>query len=203
LVEVRGLCKTYSLGRGRVNRVLQGVDLVIYPGEITGLCGASGLGKSTLARCLAGLERPTTGQRLVQAGLDIQMIFQDSASALNPRMTVEALIAEPLLLREKKRPTRERILALMREAELEPELRSRLPRQLSGGQRQRVAIARAVATRPDLIIADEPVSSLDVTTCSKIIHLLKGLKDEYNLTMLLISHDLHLLAHISDRIVRI
>jgi ABC-type dipeptide/oligopeptide/nickel transport system ATPase subunit len=90
----------------------------------------------------------------------------------------------------------------MREAELEPELISRKPSELSGGQRQRVAIARAIATRPDLIIADEPVSSLDVTTCSRIIHLLKRLKDEHHLTMLLISHDLPLLAHVCDRIVR-
>jgi peptide/nickel transport system ATP-binding protein len=89
----------------------------------------------------------------------------------------------------------------MGEAELEPELITRRPGELSGGQRQRVAIARAIATRPDLIIADEPVSSLDVTTSSKIIHLLKRLKDEHNLSMLLISHDLHLLAHVSDRIV--
>jgi ABC-type dipeptide/oligopeptide/nickel transport system ATPase subunit len=131
------------------------------------------------------------------------MIFQDSASALNPRMTVEKLIAEPLYLRDGKHPNRDTIIKLMSEAELEPALITRRPRELSGGQRQRAAIARALAARPDFIIADEPVSSLDVTTCRKIIHLLKRLRDEYNLTMLLISHDLRLLAHVSDRIVRL
>ena len=202
LVELKNLSKYYSLGYRRVNHVLENVSLAVYPGEITGLCGSSGIGKSTLARCIAGLEKPSGGNRVAREGLNIQMIFQDSSSALNPRMTVEQLIAEPIYLRGKKKPPRDTIIDIMRDAELEPELVTRRPRELSGGQRQRVAIARAIATRPNLIIADEPVSSLDVTTCSKIIHLLKRLKDEYNLTMLLISHDLHLLAHVSDRIVR-
>jgi peptide/nickel transport system ATP-binding protein len=202
LVEVRGLSKSYPLGRGKPAAVFENVHLAVYPGEIVGLCGRSGIGKSTLARCLAGLENPDAGQRIARENLTIQMIFQDSVSALNPRMTVEQIIAEPLYLRDGKKPPRGVIAELMREAELEPELTARTPRELSGGQRQRVAIARAIATRPDLIIADEPVSSLDVTTCSRIIHLLKRLKDEHRLTMLLISHDLPLLAHVCDRIVR-
>ena len=177
------------------------MSLDIFPGEIVGLCGRSGIGKSTLARCLAGLEPPSEGGRNIRTGLNIQMIFQDSVSALNPRMTVRQLISEPLYLRDGKKPALSAIEALMRETELDIALIGRRPRELSGGQRQRVAIARAIATRPDLIIADEPVSSLDVTTCSKIIHLLKRLRDEHDLTILLISHDLHLLAHISDRII--
>jgi peptide/nickel transport system ATP-binding protein len=201
LLEIKNLSKSYSLGPGRINRVFSGVDLAVYPGKITGLCGPSGVGKSTLARIIAGVEKPSGGSRHVRSGLNIQMIFQDNVSALNQRMSVEQIIAEPLYLRGEKHPPLDRILQIMSDAELEPELVTRLPRELSGGQRQRVAIARAIATEPDLIIADEPVSSLDVTTCSKIIHLLKRLKDDHNLTMLLISHDLHLLAHVSDRIV--
>ncbi|MDR1688750.1 MAG: ABC transporter ATP-binding protein [Clostridiales bacterium] len=201
LVEVKSLSKFYPLSRGRINRVLDSVSFAVYPGEITGLCGKSGVGKSTLARCIAGLEKPSGGTRSARKGLTIQMIFQDSTSAFNPRMSVERLIGEPLYLRDGKPPNREVILKLMRDAQLSPEVITRRAGELSGGQKQRVAIARAIAARPDLIIADEPFSSLDVTTCSKIIHLLKRLKDEYNLTMLLISHDLHLLAHVSDRIV--
>jgi peptide/nickel transport system ATP-binding protein len=203
LIKLFNIGKSYPLNRGKVQRVLSDVNLAVYHGEFAGLCGPSGIGKSTLARILAGLEKPGTGRRIVRSGLNIQMIFQDSVSALNPRMTVEAIIAEPLLLRDRKRPPRWQILELMKDAELTPDLLTRKPSELSGGQRQRVAIARAVAAKPDLIIADEPVSSLDVTTRSRIIHLLKRLKDEYNLTMLLISHDLNLLAHVSDRIIKL
>jgi peptide/nickel transport system ATP-binding protein len=202
LVELKDFSKSYSLGYGRVNHVLTNTDFTVYSNEIVGLCGPSGIGKSTLARCVAGLEKPSGGNRHAKNGINIQMIFQDSSSALNPRMSVGQLIAEPLYLRDGKQPSHKVILDLMCESELDSELITRRPRELSGGQRQRVAIARAIATRPDLIIADEPVSSLDVTTCSKIIHLLKRLKDEHNLTMLLISHDLHLLAHVSDRIIQ-
>lgn len=201
LVEVKNLSKSYPLTRKNRNYVLENISFAIYPGEIVGLCGRSGIGKSTLARCIAGLEKPSSGQRIAKKDIKVQMIFQDSVSALNPRMTVEQIIAEPLYLRDKTPPPRQQILDLMAQAELEPELIARRPHEISGGQRQRVSIARAIALPPDLIIADEPVSSLDVTTCSKIIHLLKHLKDEHNLTMLLIAHDLHLLAHISDRII--
>jgi peptide/nickel transport system ATP-binding protein len=201
LISANALSKSYPLGMGKTVKALATMSLDIFPGEIVGLCGRSGIGKSTFARCLAGLEAPSKGERGAQDGLNIQMIFQDSVSALNPRMSAGQLIAEPLYLRDGKKPAPLAIEALMRETELEAALIDRRPHELSGGQRQRVAIARAIATRPDLIIADEPVSSLDVTTCSKIIHLLKRLRDEHDLTILLISHDLHLLTHVSDRIV--
>jgi peptide/nickel transport system ATP-binding protein len=203
LISVRNLSKYYPLGRGRINRVLENISLDIYPGEIVGLCGPSGVGKSTLARCLAGTERPSGGAIITDGDLNIQMIFQDTGAALNPRMTTEQIIAEPLLLRDGKNPPRSVVLELMDRAELSPELLRRRPHEISGGQRQRVAIARAVATNPRLIIADEPVSSLDALACSKIIHLLRRIKDERDLSVLLISHDLSLLAHVSDRILRI
>ncbi len=173
LVELKGVSKSYPLSYRRARKVLEKVDLAVYPGETVGLCGPSGIGKSTLARCLAGLEKPSSGRRFAREGLKIQMIFQDSVSALNPRMNLEQLIGEPIFLRDKKRPPRETILELMRAAELPPEL-----------------------------LADEPVSSLDAATGNKIIHLLKRLKDEYGMSLLLISHDLALLAHVSDRIER-
>ncbi|MDR1245692.1 MAG: ABC transporter ATP-binding protein [Clostridiales Family XIII bacterium] len=203
LISVRNLSKYYPLGRGKINRVLKNISLDVYPGEIVGLCGPSGAGKSTLARCLTGIERPSGGTRITDGDLNIQMIFQDASAALNPRMTAEEIIAEPLLLRDGKNPPRSVVLDLMARAELSHELTDRRPRELSGGQRQRVAIARAIATNPRLIIADEPVSSLDAGTCSKIIHLLRRIKDDSNLSVLLISHDLSLLAHVSDRILRI
>ena len=202
LIEIKKLSKYYPLGYGRLNCVFKDVDFDIYEGETTGLCGASGIGKSTLARCIAGLEKPSGGERYAKDGLSIQMIFQDCSSAFNPRMTVGQIIAEPVYLADKQRPPREAILELMGNCGLEPELINRRSRELSGGQRQRVAIARAVAAKPGLIIADEPFSSLDVIACGKIIRLLKRLKEEHNLTMLLISHDLNLLENISGRIIR-
>jgi peptide/nickel transport system ATP-binding protein len=203
LMSVRNLSKYYPLGRGGTLRVLEDISLDIYPGEIVGLCGPSGVGKSTLARCLAGIERPSGGLIDTDGDLNIQMIFQNTDAALNPRMTIEQIIAEPLLLRDGRNPERSAVLDLMAQAELDPELLMRRPHEISGGQRQRAAIARAIATNPRLIIADEPVSSLDATTCSKIIHLLRRIKNERELSMLLISHDLSLLAHVSDRILRI
>jgi len=201
IVELIDFCKYYPLGRGRINKVLDNINFAVYSGETLGLCGISGIGKSTLARCAAGLEKPSGGKRYAKNKLNIQMIFQDSASAFNPRMTAGQIIAEPFYLRNKKSPPRDFIIDLMRKTELEPELILRKPRELSGGQRQRLAIARAIAAEPDLIIADEPVSSLDSATCVKIIDLLKRLKDERGLTMILISHDSRLLAGVSDRII--
>jgi peptide/nickel transport system ATP-binding protein len=203
LVKIMGLSKVYLYKRKDINKVLNNLNLDIYKGELIGLCGPSGVGKSTLARIICGLENPSSGSIEKAKNLNIQMIFQDSLAALNPQMSVEKLIGEPLYIRDKKHPSKELVLGLMDEVELEPSLINRRPRQLSGGQRQRVAIARSIATNPDLLIADEPVSSLDSTTCSKIVHLLKKLRDKHEMTMLLISHDLHLLAHISDRIIKI
>ncbi|MDR1135343.1 MAG: ABC transporter ATP-binding protein [Clostridiales Family XIII bacterium] len=202
LITAAKLSKVYPLPRRRTHTVFGDFDIAIEHNEIVGLCGRSGIGKSSLARILAGLEPPSGGELRKAEGLKIQMIFQDNVSAMNPRTTLEQIIGEPLLLRDGKKPERAVILDLMRQCELESELIARRPGQLSGGQQQRAAIARAISVEPQLIIADEPVSSLDVTTCSRIIHLLRDIQQRRGLSILLISHDLPLLNHICDRIVR-
>ena len=181
-----------------------------------GLVGDSGCGKSTLARCLMGIYRPEAGEIRFEEGCRKQMIFQDSASAFNPRMTLEQIIAEPLTieaLRQKKKPgerilrrkesMREKVLEMMDQVGLPRELAGRHPYDVSGGQRQRAAIARALITDPDFLIADEPIASLDVSMQSQIIHLLKQLHDQRQLTLLLIAHDLPMVEHISDRVVKL
>ncbi len=217
LLSVRGLSKSFSIDKHSRKQVLDKIDLEICRGEIVGLIGPSGIGKSTLARCIMGICAPDNGEVIVRDGVRMQMIFQDSASAFNPHMTIAEIIAEPLVLaaRRKRRTgtgidgklnkavLRKRVLAVMRQVELEPELAARYPYDLSGGQRQRAAIARALITKPDLIICDEPISSLDVSLQADIIHLLKKLQEEHGLSLLVISHDLPMVEHISDRIVKL
>lgn len=201
---IRGLEKHFALGRKKVNRVLDGFDLTVRRGEIVGIVGPSGCGKSTLARCIMGIYQPDAGEILLAEGCRKQMIFQDSASAFNPRMKLFDIIAEPLVIRRSCRSRaemEEKVYSLMDQVGLERELAVRHPYDVSGGQRQRAAIARALITDPDLLIADEPIASLDVTIQSQIIHLLKQLHDERNLAVLLIAHDLPMAQHISDRIV--
>lgn len=203
-----GLTKYFPLGKKHLRRVLDNFDLTVEKGEIVGIVGPSGCGKSTLAKCLMGIYEPEAGSITFAEGCRKQMIFQDSTSAFNPRMTIEEIIAEPLILqnRRQRRPMdrevmREKVFQVMAQAELPQELAKRHPYDVSGGQRQRAAIARALITDPDFIIADEPVSSLDVSIQAQIIHLLKELQEKRGLTMLLIAHDLPMVEHISDRIV--
>lgn len=206
MVQIEGLTKSFSLGRKRNHTVLKDFNLTIYQGEIVGIVGDSGCGKSTLARCIMDIHKPSAGRITLAEGCKKQMIFQDSASAFNPRMTLAQTIAEPLVIKNRsidKNVLRDKVSDLMKQTGLEPELADRHPYDVSGGQRQRAAIARALITDPDFIIADEPISSLDVSIQSQIIHLLKKLHDERNLTMLLIAHDLPMVEHVSDRIVRI
>lgn len=201
LVQVNSLTKKFALGRKQAVTVLEDFDLTINKGEIVGIVGNSGCGKSTLAKCLMEIYQADGGGILYNKNCSKQMVFQDSASAFNPRMTLGQIIAEPVVIKSGK-VDRERIFQMMDQVGLERELAERHSYDVSGGQRQRAAIARALITNPDFIIADEPISSLDVSIQSQIIHLLKKLHDERGLTMMIIGHDLAMIEHVSDRVVK-
>lgn len=210
LISVRNLNVHFAVGRRLTNHVLQDFSLDIHRGEIVGVVGRSGCGKSTLARCIMGLEK-YDGTIAVQDAINIQMIFQDTGAAFNDRMTVGEIIAEPLIIEgsvrgrltaKRNENIRLRVEAAMNAVELDLSLLGRKPYELSGGQRQRAAIARALITEPDVIIADEPLTGLDVSTQAQIVHLFKKLSEEKNLAILFIAHDLPMVNHISDRVIR-
>ncbi|MFL6285065.1 MAG: ABC transporter ATP-binding protein [Pyrinomonadaceae bacterium] len=229
LIAIRGLKVHFDLGGGsaldkliggspvrRVVKAVDGVTIDIFPGETLGLVGESGCGKSTLGRALLRLTEPTGGQVLFRdkdlARLSkgqmrgqrrhLQMIFQDPYASLNPRMTVSQIISEPLetfgLARGREREPRVR--ELMETVGLSPRFLKRYPHEFSGGQRQRIGIARALAADPDFIVADEPISALDVSIQAQIMNLMERLQRERNLTYLFISHDLRAIRHVSDRV---
>ncbi len=204
------------LGEKRLLTAVAGIDLELHPGETLGLAGESGCGKSTVARLLTGLIPASQGEiRYAGSELsgmdreqtalfrkDVQMIFQDPFSSLNPRMRVSEIIAEPLAIHRIGTPgeRRERVAALMERVGLSAQQLSRFPHEFSGGQRQRIGIARALAVSPRLIIADEPVSALDLSIQAQIINLLQEVKRELGLSFLFITHDLSVLRHLSDRV---
>jgi oligopeptide transport system ATP-binding protein len=197
-------------------RAVDGVSLSINEGEVLGVVGESGCGKSTLGRTIVQLIPPTAGtvilegrnlnqlhvRELRRARGDFQMIFQDPYGSLNPRMSVFDTLAEAMRTHKKvpRRELRLRVAELMRKVGLLPRTMKKYPHEFSGGQRQRIAIARALAVEPKLIIADEPVSALDVSIQAQIINLLAQLRQEMKLTIIFISHDLSVVKHISDRI---
>jgi oligopeptide transport system ATP-binding protein len=200
-----------------VVKAVDGVSLTVRKGEILGLVGESGCGKSTLSRTIMQLIRPTSGHvwfkgqdlsamsdaEVRRERINFQMIFQDPYASLNPRMTVLDTLAEAIKTRHpdvRRDELRDRVARLLRTVGLNPTHMKRYPHEFSGGQRQRVAIARALAPEPELIIADEPVSALDVSIQSQILNLLKRLVRELDLTMIFISHDLSVVRYISDRI---
>jgi oligopeptide transport system ATP-binding protein len=197
-------------------RAVDGVSLSIQKGETIGLVGESGCGKSTVGRTILRLYRPTGG-RIVFDGQDIttaggaslrsvrrrmQMIFQDPYASLNPRMTAAGIVSEPLEIHDVgvKSERQQRVRDLLATVGLDPSYGDRFPHEFSGGQRQRIGVARALALHPDLIVADEPISALDVSIQAQIINLLERLQSEFGLTYLFIAHDLSVVRHISDRI---
>ncbi len=221
-LEVIDLCKTYVLPRDNLFRparsvkAVAGVSFQIKAGQSLGLVGESGCGKSTLARLIMGLEIPTSGTVRI-SGSDIgrlsrkelqplrrkfQIVFQDPFGSLDPRQTVSQIVAEPLEALETtpRAQIRTRVIAALDDVGLKNSDAAKYPHEFSGGQRQRIAIARALVTRPGLIIADEPVSALDVSVQAQILNLLQDLRDEYALTYLLISHNLAVVEHFCDNV---
>ncbi len=223
LVSARGLSKYFESGSGFLSsprppvRAVESVDLDIARGEVLGVVGESGSGKSTLGRLVLRLIEPTAGTASFQ-GRDLgglgagelrrfrrhmQMIFQDPFASLNSRMTVGAALLEPLALHRglRGRRAREAAVALLEQVGLTGEHMERYPRMFSGGQRQRVAIARALASQPSFIVADEPVSALDVSVQTEVINLMQNLQADLGLTLMFISHDLSVVEVITDRVM--
>lgn len=216
LIEVKDLKKYFQVGRNQTLKAVDGVNFKIYKGETLGIVGESGCGKTTCGKTVMGLYQATGGEVLFD-GVDInklnkkekkeftkraQIIFQDPYSSLNPRMTVGDIIGEGIdihkLYTGKER--QEKIYELLELVGLNREHALRFPHEFSGGQRQRIGIARALAVQPKLIIADEPVSALDVSIQSQVLNLMNKLKKEYNLTYIFVAHDLSVVEHISDRV---
>ena len=217
LVRVRGLVKHFPVeGSDDVVRAIDGVSFEIVRGETLGLVGESGCGKSTAGRCLLRLIEPTKGQ-ITFDGRDVlsmgkrelrelrramQIVFQDPYASLNPRMKVGDIVGEPLVIHTigTKKERRERVARLLSKVGLDPDYMDRYPHEFSGGQRQRIGVARTLALNPKLIVADEPVSALDVSVQAQVVNLLQDLQKEFGLTYLFISHGLAVVEHISTRV---
>ena len=222
LLQVNDLTRTYNLPRERlwekppVVHALQGVSLTLHSGRSLGVVGESGSGKSTLARLVMSLEKPSSGSvhllgqnlaaldaaELRAARRDFQMVFQDPYGSLDPRQKIEKIVCEPLAALEKTsvKQMREQASEVLASVGLrQPDL-DKYPHEFSGGQRQRIAIARALITRPKLIVADEPVSALDVSVQAQVLNLMQDLQQQFGVTYLLISHDLAVVDHLCDEV---
>lgn len=221
LLETKNLSRHHSVttswGKKVTLKALDNVTLSVNQGEILGLVGESGCGKSSLGRLILNLEKPTSGNVLYK-GEDIsswkhskmrslrrnmQIVFQDPYSSLNPRQNVFQIVAEPFIihkLHRNKTELREKVTAILKEVGIGEDQLNRYPHEFSGGQRQRIGIARALALHPEFIVADEPVSALDVSIQAQVINLLLDLKNKFNLTYLFIAHDLQVVSYVSTRI---
>ena len=218
ILSVHNLAKHFQLAKHKTLKAVDGVDFAIRRGETFGLVGESGCGKSTLGRTVIGLYEPTAGS-VVFDGLDLskrltpqeknalslrmQMIFQDPYTSLNPRMKVNDIIAEGIDNHHLAKNSAERnrmVIDLLHSVGLDEEHAGRYPHEFSGGQRQRIGVARALSVNPDFIIADEPISALDVSIQAQVVNLLKNLQTERGLTYMFIAHDLSMVKYISDRI---
>ena len=222
LLEVRNLAKYFPVRSGVLGGTAQrvhavdGVSFQVAEGEVLGLVGESGCGKSTMARLILRLIEPTTGEvrfkgedlvsasprRLKSLRRHFQMIFQDPYASLNPRMRISAILEEPLIIHRlgTKTDRAAQVRSLLAKVGLQEDVLDRYPHEFSGGQRQRVGIARALILHPQLIVADEPVSSLDVSIQAQIVNLLQDLQVDYRLSLIFIAHDLMMVRHISDRV---
>lgn len=222
LIDLQNLNKIFTFTSGifnsqnRIVHAVQSINLQIWKGETLGLVGESGCGKSTLARLIVGLENPSSGFIFFQGDdissydkramkiyrRNVQLIFQDPYSSLNPRKSAISMVKEPLIIHRSGNSDerRRQAMELMEKVGLSAEQANRYPHEFSGGQRQRIGIARALILQPQLIIADEPVSALDVSVQAQILNLLKDLKQDFGLTYLFISHDLNVIRHMADRV---